>query len=78
MVHVPGLTVLLRMSQSYMPIALLISIEVFMDAECSACVLTGIAPISLHSWLQVTGRFCTMQWICLPEKKGLHVLLLVR
>jgi len=55
MVRVPGLTVLLRMSQSYMLVALLISVGVFVDAECSVCVLTGIASISLHSCLQVTG-----------------------
>ena len=55
MVPVPGLTVLLRMSQSYMLLALLISIGVFVDAECSVCVLTGITSISLHSCLQVTG-----------------------
>lgn len=55
MVHVPGLTVLLRMSQCYGLIGLLISIRVFVDVECSLCILTGVASISLHSCLQVTG-----------------------
>lgn len=38
-----------------MLVALLISMGVFVDAECSVCVLTGIASISLRSCLQVTG-----------------------
>lgn len=55
MVRVPGLTVLLRMSQSYMLIDLLISTGAFMDAECSVCILTAIASNSLHSCLPLTG-----------------------
>lgn len=56
MLHiVHGLTVLLKMSQSHVLIAQLISVGIFVDAECSVCVLTGIAFISLHSCLQVTG-----------------------
>lgn len=72
----PGLTVPLKRSQSYLLIALLISIGVFLDAKCSVCF--DRYCFYLIAQLPAGYRCCfyRMQWICLPEKKALVLLCL--
>lgn len=70
----PGLTVLLKISQSYLLIALLISIGVFVDAKCSVCFDRYCFYVTAQLPAGYRCCFYRMQWICLPEKTA-HMLL---